>query len=67
MYGADPAQWRANVQAYSGSPANMAVYTALLQPGDGLMGLNLSHGGHLTHGFYTPKRKVSASAKFFAS
>jgi glycine hydroxymethyltransferase len=45
----------------------MAVFTALLQPGDGLMGLDLTQGGHLTHGFFTPKRKVSASSVFFNS
>jgi len=67
VYGLDPKEWRANVQAYSGSPANMAVYTALLKPGDGLMGLDLTQGGHLTHGFFTPKRKVSASSVFFNS
>ena len=40
----------ANVQPHSGSSANMAVYRSLIEPGDKVMGLNLSHGGHLTHG-----------------
>ena len=64
-YGLDSEKWHANVQAYSGSPANFAVYSALLQPQDKLMGLELTQGGHLTHGFFTEKRKVSSTSIYF--
>ncbi len=58
LFGVD----HANVQPYSGSPANMAAYYALLEPGDTIMGLSMSHGGHLTHGW-----NVNFSARFYNS
>ncbi|MBE3580185.1 MAG: serine hydroxymethyltransferase [Thermoanaerobacteraceae bacterium] len=56
LFGAD----HANVQPHSGSQANTAVYLAVLKPGDTVMGMNLAHGGHLTHG-----SPVSISGKYF--
>ncbi|MEV0716727.1 serine hydroxymethyltransferase [Asanoa sp. NPDC050611] len=56
LFGVD----HANVQPYSGSPANLAVYLAFLQPGDTVMGMSLPMGGHLTHGW-----SVSATGKWF--
>ena len=67
LFGLSSQEWGVNVQPYSGSPANFAVYTALLNPHERLMGLDLPSGGHLTHGFQTSKKKVSATSVYFES
>lgn len=59
--------WCVNVQPYSGSGANFAVYTGLIGPSGKLMGMDLFSGGHLTHGFQTKTKKISASSLFFQS
>ncbi|HTY39873.1 MAG TPA: serine hydroxymethyltransferase [Candidatus Paceibacterota bacterium] len=62
LFGLAPNKWAVNVQPYSGSPANLAVLLALVPPHETIMGLQLSMGGHLTHG-----HKVSATGKLWRS
>ncbi|KAM8717690.1 hypothetical protein ACLKA7_004397 [Drosophila subpalustris] len=67
LYNLDESKWGINVQPYSGSPANLAVYTGLLNPHERIMGLDLPDGGHLTHGFFTATKKISATSIFWSS
>lgn len=60
LFKLSPKQWHVNVQALSGSPANLAVYVGLISPHAKIMGMSLDQGGHLTHG-----HKVSATGKFW--
>lgn len=63
----DPKAWGVNVQTLSGSPANFQVFTALCEVHDRIMGLDLPHGGHLSHGYQTDTKKISMVSKYFES
>ena len=65
VYDLDPEEWGVNVQCYSGSPANLYAYYGVVGKGARIVALDLNHGGHLSHGFETPKKKVSATADYF--
>ncbi|XP_027113173.1 serine hydroxymethyltransferase 7 isoform X1 [Coffea arabica] len=67
-FGLDSENWGVNVQPYSCTSANFAVYTGLLLPGDRIMGLDTPSGGNSSHGYYLPNgRKVSGASIFFES
>lgn len=59
-FGLNPEEWGVNVQPLSGSPANLEVYQAIMRPHERLMGLDLPHGGHLSHGYQTPQKKYAS-------
>jgi len=60
-------EWGVNVQTLSGSPANFQFFTAVLEPHSRIMGLDLPHGGHLSHGYEIANKKVSMVSKYFES
>ncbi|AGO12173.1 AaceriAEL188Wp [[Ashbya] aceris (nom. inval.)] len=66
LYGLDPEKWGVNVQPLSGAPANLYAYSAFMEIGDRMMGLDLPHGGHLSHGYQLPNgNKISYISKYF--
>ncbi|ERF77045.1 serine hydroxymethyltransferase [Endocarpon pusillum Z07020] len=67
VFGLKEEDWGVNVQPLSGTPANLYAYSALLNVHDRIMGLDLPDGGHLSHGFQSANKKVSASSKYFES
>lgn len=64
-FGLNSSEWSANVQPYSGTPANLAVYNAILNIGNKIMSMYLPDGGHLSHGWQTLDKKISFTSKIF--
>ncbi|PWW77138.1 SHMT-domain-containing protein [Tuber magnatum] len=61
----NPEEWGVNVQPLSGAPANLYAYSAIIRPHERIMGLDLPHGGHLSHGYQIPGKKISKISEYF--
>ncbi|KKQ50237.1 MAG: serine hydroxymethyltransferase, partial [Candidatus Woesebacteria bacterium GW2011_GWD1_38_10] len=64
-FGLSSSEWSANVQPHSGCPANLAVYHAMLEPGQKIMSMFLPDGGHLSHGWHTKDKKITLVSKIW--